>query len=109
MSAPTDEALLARTCSECPVSALNVEMCMAQHLLLSALSGPSYTAQRTAEKSPKRKRQFLAACARNTADAATAKISVLQPSLKIGRLLNLSKRRLPAQGGPAGLTLNSTI
>jgi hypothetical protein len=26
-----------RTCSEGPQSALNVEMCMAQHLLLSAL------------------------------------------------------------------------
>jgi hypothetical protein len=38
MSAPTDEAFLARTRSEGPVFALHVEMCMAQHLSLTAYS-----------------------------------------------------------------------
>jgi hypothetical protein len=38
MSAPTDEAFFARTRSEGPLSALHVEMCMAQHLLLPAQS-----------------------------------------------------------------------
>jgi hypothetical protein len=38
MSASDPAGWMARACSESPVSALNVEMCMAQHLLLSALT-----------------------------------------------------------------------
>lgn len=42
---------------------------------------------------PNRKCQVLAACARGTADAAVAKISVLQRGLKTRRLSYLSRRR----------------
>jgi hypothetical protein len=53
MSALAVDALPPRTCSEGLESALRVVMCMAQHLSLSALSGPSFPPQRRSDFEPK--------------------------------------------------------